>query len=157
MPNPKKKNHQSDGPLSEARLEELLSGQTTVILEAVYERLGVQEVKILAGVDKRLEKLEKRWLEKFNQLTTTLDKFLKRLTDFEEVFKFLKEDLKHVKAVIREKLGVSLDQFGLSTGPYFWRPPSRGGLLGSSPGAIRVLTTRVKKWRGFLGVEHKQV
>jgi len=108
MPNPKKKNHQSDGPLSEARLEELLSGQTTVILEAVYERLGVQEVKILAGVDKRLEKLEKRWLEKFNQLTTTLDKFLKRLTDFEEVFKFLKEDLKHVKAVIREKLGISL-------------------------------------------------
>lgn len=33
-------------------------------------------------------KLEKRWLEKFNQLTTTLDKFLKRFTDFEEEFKF---------------------------------------------------------------------
>jgi hypothetical protein len=25
-----------------------------------------------------MEKLEKRWLEKFNKLTTTLDKFLKR-------------------------------------------------------------------------------
>jgi hypothetical protein len=36
-------------------------------------------------------KLEKRWLERFNQLTTTLDKFLKRFTDFEEEFKFLKE------------------------------------------------------------------
>jgi len=56
-----------------------------------------------------MEKLEKRWLEKFNQLTTTLDKILKRLTDFEEEFKFLKEDLKRVKAVIRDKLGVSLD------------------------------------------------
>jgi hypothetical protein len=44
-----------------------------------------------------------------NQLITTLDKFLERLTDFEEEFKFLKEDLKRVKAVIREKLGVSLD------------------------------------------------
>jgi hypothetical protein len=54
-------------------------------------------------------KLEKRWLEKFNQLTTTLDKFLKRLTDSEEEFKFLKEDLKRVKAVTRDKLGVSLD------------------------------------------------
>ena len=49
-----------------------------------------------------MEKLEKRWLEKFNKLTTTLDKFLKRLTT-------LKEDLKRVKAVIRDKLGVSLD------------------------------------------------
>ena len=54
-------------------------------------------------------KLEKRWLEKFNQLTTTLDKFLKRFTDFEGEFKFLKEDLKLVKAVTRDKLGVSLD------------------------------------------------
>jgi hypothetical protein len=54
------------------------------------ERLAVQELKILAGVDRRLEKLDKRWLEKFNQLTTTLDKFLKCLTDFEEVFKVLR-------------------------------------------------------------------
>ena len=56
-----------------------------------------------------MEKLEKRWFEEFNQLTTTLDKFLKRLTDFAEEFKFLKEDLKRVKAVIRDKLFVSLD------------------------------------------------
>ena len=56
-----------------------------------------------------MEELEKRWLEKFNQLTTTLDKFLKRITDFEEEFKFLKEDFKRVKAVIRDKLDVSLD------------------------------------------------
>ena len=53
-------------------------------------------------------KLEKRWLEKFNQLATTLDKFLKRFTDFEEEFKF-SQDLKLVKAVTRDKLGVSLD------------------------------------------------
>jgi hypothetical protein len=56
-----------------------------------------------------MEKLEKRWPEKFNQLTTTLDKFLKRFTDFEEGLKFLTEDLKRVKAVTRDKLGVSLD------------------------------------------------
>jgi len=48
-------------------------------------------------------------LRNSNQLTATLDKFLKRLTDLEEEFKFLKEDLKRVKAVIRDKLGVSLD------------------------------------------------
>ena len=40
---------------------------------------------------------------------STLDKFLKRLTDIEEELTFMKEDLKRVKAVIGEKLGVSLD------------------------------------------------
>ena len=39
-----------------------------------------------------------------------LDKFLTRLTDMEEEFDFLKEDLKRLKAVLREKLGISLDQ-----------------------------------------------
>jgi len=48
-------------------------------------------------------------MQKLDELTTTLDKFLKRVTDVEEEFIFLKEDLRRVKAVIREKLGVSLD------------------------------------------------
>ncbi len=48
-------------------------------------------------------------MQKLDDLTTTLDKFLKRLTDVEGEFVFLKEDLRRVKAVIREKLGVSLD------------------------------------------------
>ena len=48
-------------------------------------------------------------MQKLDELTTTLDKFLKRLTDVEDEFVFLKEDLRRVKAVIREELGVSLD------------------------------------------------
>ena len=58
---------------------------------------------------KRLEKIEERFAKSLDDLTKTLDKFLKRLTDIEEEFTFMKEDLKRVKAVIREKLGVSLD------------------------------------------------
>ncbi len=108
MPKPTQK-HNSTQPLTEPRMEELLSAQTSVILEAVDERLAAHEIKIVTSVDKRLEKLEKRWLEKFNQLTTTLDKFLKRLLDLEDELTFLKKDLNRVKAVIREKLGVSLD------------------------------------------------
>jgi hypothetical protein len=38
-----------------------------------------------------------------------IDKFLKRISDIEEEFVFMKEDLKRVKAVLREELGVSLD------------------------------------------------
>jgi predicted Zn-dependent peptidase len=53
--------------------------------------------------------MEERFAKSLDNLTNTLDKFLKRLTDMEEEFTFMKEDLKRVKAVIREKLGVSLD------------------------------------------------
>lgn len=112
MPNAKPAN-QSEKSASKSEIEELLTGQTSVILQAVDERLAaqsssikeelaVQEVRILAAVDKRLEKLEERFMEKLNELTTTLDKFLKRLTDVEQEFK-------RVKTVIREKLGVAPD------------------------------------------------
>jgi len=63
----------------------------------------------IAAVDKRLEKMELRFAKSLDELTKTLDKFLKRVTDIEEEFIFMKEDLRRVKAVLREKLGVSLD------------------------------------------------
>ena len=113
------------------RLERLLTEQTSVILQAVdakvsaqdqkiesrfaaldqhlEECLVAQDIRIVAAVDRRLEKMEERFAKSLDDLTKTLDRFLKRLTDIEEEFIFMKEDLKRVKAVIREKLGVSLD------------------------------------------------
>jgi hypothetical protein len=130
MRKPQRKN-QDSLPLTEARLEKLLSEQTSVILEAVDKRLTAQEVRFNERLsaqeirfndklesrlsaqevrfNSRLEKLESRFMQKLDDLTTTLDKFLKRVTDVEDEFVFLKEDLRRVKAVIREKLGVSLD------------------------------------------------
>ena len=87
------------------QMERLLTEQTSVILQAVDEKLSAQERRFSA----RLEKLEERFNRKIDRLTNTLDKFLKRLTDIEEEFIFMKEDLKRVKAVIRDKLGVTLD------------------------------------------------
>jgi DNA gyrase/topoisomerase IV subunit A len=80
--------------VSRGDLEELLAQQTSVILGAV---------------DVKLTGLEQSFTNKLNELTTTLDKFLKRVTDIEDEFTFMKEDLKRVKAVLREKLGVTLD------------------------------------------------
>src|SRR5712691_289005 len=119
-------------------IENLLSAQTTVILNAVDERLSAQDKKfearfdtidrrfdaqdkrieerfaaqniaLLTAVDKRLEKMEQRFNEKLDRLTTTLDKFLKRMTDMEQEFTFMKNDVKRIKAVLREKLGVVVD------------------------------------------------
>ncbi len=109
MPKSHPKKNQHSGPVTETRLEELLSEQTSVILQAVDEHFVAQEIRILAAVDKRLEKMEERFAKSLDELTRTLDKFLKRLSDIEEEFTFMKEDLKRVKAVLREKLGVSLD------------------------------------------------
>jgi hypothetical protein len=122
--------YQSFNP-SSPQIERLLTDQTSVILQAVdeklsahdqkidsrfaaldqhlEERLVAQDIRILAAVDRRLEKMEEHFAKSLDDLTKTLDKFLKRLTDIEEEFIFMKEDLKRVKAVIREKLGVSLD------------------------------------------------
>jgi DNA anti-recombination protein RmuC len=73
------------------------------------EKFVAQEIRLLAGVDKRFQKMEERFAKSLDELTKTLDKFLKRLSDIEEEFVFMKEDLKRVKTVLREKLGVSLD------------------------------------------------
>jgi len=119
-------------------IEQLLSEQTGIILQAVDERLSAQDKKfearfdaidrrfdaqdkrleerftaqniaMLTAVDKRLEKFENLFRDELSRLTNTLDKFLKRLTDTEEEFVFMKHDVNRIKAVLREKLGVALD------------------------------------------------
>jgi erythromycin esterase-like protein len=98
------------------QIEKLLTEQTSVILQAVDEKLSAQdkrsedgfaaqdkrmeqqfiaqEIRILAAVDKRLAKTEERFAKSLDELTKTIDKFLKRLTDIEEEFPFMKEHLK---------------------------------------------------------------
>lgn len=101
-------------------LGQLLTDQTAVLLKAmdegfaaqdkrIEERFTAQGIAIAAAMDKRLEQTEKRFNEKLDRLTATLDKFLKRMTDMEEEFTFMKNDVSRIKAVLREKLGVSLD------------------------------------------------
>jgi HAMP domain-containing protein len=85
----KKRNQQ----LTSKGVERLLTQQTTVILNAVDERLGKMEIRINQKIDR---------------LTTTLDKFLKKLTDIEDEFEIMKADINRMKKVIREKLGVEL-------------------------------------------------
>jgi len=56
-----------------------------------------------------LERFENFFRKELSRLTNTLDHFLKRLTDTEEEFVFMKHDVNSIKAVLREKLGVVLD------------------------------------------------
>jgi hypothetical protein len=94
--------------MPEQNIEKLLERQTKVILDAVDAKLSINQINVLAGVDKRLEVMEMRINRNIEKLTTTLDKFLKRMTDMEDEFTIMKHDLDRVKKVIREKLGVDL-------------------------------------------------
>src|SRR5713226_7389274 len=119
MPQSKPKNNKKG-----KGIDELLSQQTTVILHAVDQKLAAQSAKILAAVDerlvaqniailtavdKRLEKFENLFRAELSRLTNTRDHFLKRLTDTEEEFVFMKHDVKRIKAILREKLGVAIE------------------------------------------------
>jgi len=98
--------------LTAKEIEKLLNQQTAVILGAVDEKLLRQQKYVdyrISILEKRLDKMEIRITQKIDRLTTTLDRFLKRLTDLEEEFTSMKADLKRIKLVIKEKLGVNLD------------------------------------------------
>ena len=70
-------------------------------------------------------------MDKLNSLTNTLDTFLKRLTDTEQEFTFMKHDVTRIKAVLERRLGSP------STDRFHWisisnRPCSSGLLIALS-------------------------
>lgn len=79
--------------LTKKDIQELLAEQTTVILDAV---------------DEKIKNLDLKFTEKLDKLTTTLDNFLKRMTDIEDEFTMMRNDINRMKKVIKEKLGVEL-------------------------------------------------
>jgi hypothetical protein len=106
---PKTKPRKQEQFVTKEALGQLLTNQTSVILKAMEEGFAAQHIALAAAMDKRLEQMEKRFNEKLDRLTTTLDKFLKRMTDMEEEFTSMKNDVNRIKAVLREKLGVSIN------------------------------------------------
>jgi len=59
--------------VTKSELEQLLADQASLILNAVHEKLSAQERRF----NVRLEKMEERFAKSLDQLTRTLDKFLK--------------------------------------------------------------------------------
>lgn len=93
-----------DQQLSKKDIERMLSQQTAVILDAVDEKV----VGLELSLKKDMEEMEHRINQKIDRLVTTLDGFLKRLTDTEDEFEMMKADINRMKKVIKEKLGVDL-------------------------------------------------
>jgi len=96
-------------PATKNEIEKLLTQQTDAILRAVDERLGMQEVALISRMEKQFERSDRSFSAKLEKLMTTLDRFLKRLTDFEDEFEILKREVSRMKAAIRDKFGVTID------------------------------------------------
>ncbi len=96
-------------PATKREIEKLLSQQADAILRAVDERLGLQEVAIISRMEKQFERSDRNFSIRLDRLMTTLDRFLKRLTDFEDEFEILKREVSRMKAAIRDKFGVTID------------------------------------------------
>lgn len=80
-------------PVSKKEIENLLSQQTIVILNAV---------------DKKLEKFETKISIRIDKLRNTIDKFVTLYTKQEQELTLVIEDIRKIKKVIREKLGVEI-------------------------------------------------
>jgi len=78
-------------------------------LKAVGQRFDVQEAAFVSEMEKRFDRTEKRFGDKLDKLMTTLDRFLKCLTDSEDEFALLKREVSRIKTAIREKLGVTVE------------------------------------------------
>jgi hypothetical protein len=77
--------------LTKKEIEKLLKEKTRVILDAVNEKV--------LGLEKKIAKLKIKMERRFDQLITTLDKFLKRLTDLEDEFTIMKAKIRKIEEV----------------------------------------------------------
>ena len=88
------------GNVTVAEIKKLLDKQTETILVAVDDKLSKMQ--------RQIDALDLKFSQKFDRIITLLDKVSKRLTDSEQEFELMKRDLKRVKVVIKEKLGVEV-------------------------------------------------
>lgn len=77
-------------------------------VDARFDGVDEKMLEIKTELSKEIRALDLKFSQKIDELTTTLDKFLKRMTDMEDEFAMMKNDLNRMKKVIREKLGIDL-------------------------------------------------
>lgn len=99
-------------------IKDLVSAQTGVILGAVDERFGKIDKRIDekfetmdAYFDKRFDKIESEMTavrQSINELTLTLDNFIKRFTNYEEEITLIKARVDKMAEFLKEKFGVEI-------------------------------------------------
>ena len=86
-------------------VKSLLDQQTKDIKQLLAE----QTVVILNAVDEKIKALDLKFTEKFDKIMTALDTYSQRVTTLETEFVMMQNDIKRMKKIIKEKLGVELN------------------------------------------------
>lgn len=79
------------------------------IIKEIEKLLNQQTLVILSAVDDRLEKTRSEMRLEINNWTMTLDKFLKRLTDFNDELQKMKMRMGKIEEILKEKLGARVE------------------------------------------------
>lgn len=93
----------------EKEFKKLLDQQTKAILGALEETTKNTRISLRGEIVGAEERIREEFRSEMDKLANTLDKFLKRLTDFSDEFKVVKARLAKVEKILQEKLGVMID------------------------------------------------
>ena len=80
-----------------------LAEQTKIILGAIDGRFN--------KVDDRFDKLETELKTDINNVQTLIDGYVKAQEDFKQEFVIMKEEIRQIKKVFKQKLGVEIRAF----------------------------------------------
>ncbi len=110
----KKDQSKTNQSITSKEIKGLLEQQTETILNAVDFKISGLDEKV-SGLDEKISRLEVKLQEseerinkKIEALTTTLDVFLKRMTDMEDEFAAMKFDINRIKKIIKKELGIDV-------------------------------------------------
>jgi len=88
-----------------------LAEQTKIILGAMDDRIDKLEIKIdirFNNVSARFDELETELKTEINSVQTLIDGYVKAQEDFKQEFVIMKEEVRIMKQIFKEKLGVEI-------------------------------------------------
>ena len=97
--------------ITEKYLDKRLIEHTKVIVNAVDVILEkrLKEVRIdISGINQNMEKMEERLEKKIDNVQILIDGYVKAQEDFKQEFVIMKQEMKQMKKVIKEKLGIEI-------------------------------------------------
>jgi hypothetical protein len=100
MENDKEKNEY----VTSKDLDRRFGDQTQILLEAFDKRFNKMELHF----DKRLDEVRDDLRIDINNLQTLIDGYVKAQEDFKQEFVVMKEEIRKMKMILKEKLGVEI-------------------------------------------------
>lgn len=89
-------------------LEKLLAEQSKVIIGAVDVLLNKRTAEIKTEIKKDLKATELRLEKKIDNVQTLIDGYVKAQEEFKQEFVIMKEEVRIMKNIIKEKLGIEV-------------------------------------------------